>query len=217
VTECEVAIVAYQGVLADEAHAWRSVLGRAPGVHLVTVGAQRGIVAGPGGIQVVDATFADVRRPAMVVVPGGLGSHRHPEIAAWCVATRPHWVLTSSTGSALLAAAGVLRGRTAATHWLAADLLERHGVIVSHDDLVVDGPFVTCTGRRSAIDAATFVVARTWGDDVAAHIRDAVAAAPPDETAAAPPTTARCRARAGTARRGGPFVEVELEEHPPRR
>ena len=46
------------------------------------------------------------------------------------MASEPTWVVTSSTGSALLAAAGLLRGRTAATHWLAGPLLERHGVTV---------------------------------------------------------------------------------------
>ena len=81
--ERQVAIVAYQGVLADESHAFRAVLRRAPGVHLFTVGARVGVVAGPGGAQVVDATFADIRSASIVVVPGGLGSHRHPEIAAW--------------------------------------------------------------------------------------------------------------------------------------
>jgi transcriptional regulator GlxA family with amidase domain len=211
--ERQVAIVAYQGVLADETHAFRSVLGRAPGVHLATVGAARGEVAGPGGVQIVDATFEDVRRASIVVLPGGLGSHRHPEIAAWTVAVRPEFVLTSSTGSALLAAAGVLRGRTAATHWLAGPLLERHGVTVSHERVAVDGPFVTATGQGSALDAASLVVARIWGPSVVARIRQELATAPAEE----PPCEARTRyrSRPAPARRRPPattVVEVELED-----
>ena len=215
--ERQVAIVAYQGVLADETHAFRSVLGRAPGVHLVTVGAARGPVAGPGGLQVVDATFEDVRRASIVAVPGGLGSHRHPEIAAWTVAVRPDFVLTSSTGSALLAAAGVLRGRTAATHWLAGPLLERHGVTVSHERVAVDGPFVTATGQGSALDAAFLVVARIWGPAEVARIRAELATAPAEE----PPCDVRTRYRSRPApaprRRRSAVVEVELEDVAPRR
>ncbi len=211
--ERQVAIVAYQGVLADETHAFRSVLGRAPDVHLVTVGAAKGPVAGPGGVQIVDATFDDVRHASIVVLPGGLGSHRHPEIAAWTLAVRPDFVLTSSTGSALLAAAGVLRGRTAATHWLAGPLLERHGVTVSHDRVAVDGPFVTATGQASAIDAAYLVVARIWGPDTVARIRGELTTPPPEE----PPCEVRTRYRARPAppRRRAPartVVEVELED-----
>ena len=103
-----IAIVAYQGVLADESWAFRSVLSRIPGARVLTVGDSAGIVAGPGGAQQVVATFDDVTSADVVVIPGGLGSHRHPEISAWLRRLRPRWVLTSSTGSALLAAGGLL-------------------------------------------------------------------------------------------------------------
>jgi transcriptional regulator GlxA family with amidase domain len=215
--ERQVAIVAYHGVLADESHAFRAVLHRAPGAHLVTVGERVGVVAGPGGAQVVDATFDDVRSASIVVVPGGLGSHRHPEIAAWTLAVRPDWVLTSSTGSALLAVAGVLRGRAATTHWLAGPLLERHGVTLSHERVVVDEPFVTCTGSSSTYDAAFHVVRRMWGPGEVSRIRAELAAAP--ATAAdepAMPCDMRTRYRPRPARPARPpssqIVEVELEE-----
>ena len=152
-----VAVVAYQGVLADESTAFVDVLSRLPGARLVVVGRRIGVVAGPGGAQWVEARFPEVD-PDVVVVPGGLGSHRHAEIAEWIRHVRPRWVLSSSTGSAMLAAGGLLRGRSAATHWLAAPLLERHGVEATTDRLVVDGPFVTCAGLASTFEAADVVV-----------------------------------------------------------
>ena len=132
-SEClRVAIVAYQGVLADESWAFRDVFARVPGRPRADRRASprrrrrsRRRAADRGHVRRASGT-ADV-----VVVPGGLGSHRHPEISAWLRRVEPRWVLTSSTGSALLAASGLLRGRTAATHWLAGPLLERHGVVVS--------------------------------------------------------------------------------------
>ena len=57
-----IAVVAYQGVLADESHAFRDVFRRVPDAEVVTVGERIGIVAGPGGAQVVAATFRDVGR-----------------------------------------------------------------------------------------------------------------------------------------------------------
>jgi putative intracellular protease/amidase len=110
-----IAVIAYQGVLADESHAFRDVFRRVPGAEVVTVGERIGIVAGPGGTQVVAATFRDIGRVDVVAVPGGLGSHHHPDIGWWIMAAEPTWVVASSTGSALLAAAGLLRGRTAAS------------------------------------------------------------------------------------------------------
>jgi transcriptional regulator GlxA family with amidase domain len=218
--ERQVAIVAYQGVLADETQAFRAVLGRAPGAQLVTVGERVGVVAGPGGIQHVDATFADVRHAPIVVVPGGLGSHRHPEIAAWTLQARPEWVLTSSTGSALLAASGLLRGRRAVTHWLAGPLLERHGVTVLHERVAVDGPYVTCTGLSSAYDAAFHVVGRVWGPDIVEWIRNELATGPIEEPAPVCEARTRYRARPTRPLRTRPasatraVVEVELEERP---
>lgn len=157
-----IAIVAYQGVQADETEAFRFVLSRLPGARVVTVGEHRGEVGGPGGAQTIDARFDEIGRPEVVAVPGGLGCHRQYALAAWVRTIEPRWLLASSTGSALLATAGLLRDMTAATHWLAGSILERHGAHPSPDRLVVAGPIVTCTGRASAYDAA-LVVARSYG------------------------------------------------------
>jgi putative intracellular protease/amidase len=225
-----VAIVAYHGVLADETEAFRGVLSRVPGARVITVGGCRGVVAGPGGAQLVDETFADLDRADVVVVPGGLGTHRHPEIALWLRRIRPRWVLASSTGSALLAAAGLLRRRTAATHWLAGPLLERYGAHPSTERLVVDRPFVTCSGLASTFDAAFVVASEVGGpalvQTIREQLRDDVGRSSPCDPprtryrsrsarrlAAVPPVSATTPP-AGRART---VIEIELDEHPPER
>ncbi len=204
-----VAIVAYQGVLADETDVFRDLLGLLPNARLVTVGARLGVVAGPGGAQLVDATFGDVPRADIVVVPGGLGAHRHPEISAWLRRIRPRFVLASSTGSALLAASGLLEGRTAVTHWLAGPLLERHGVNVSTQRMVVDLPYITCSGLASTFDAAFEVARRVGGPGLVREVRQRL------EERQEPPPPAPDRPRR-TVRPPPPssrpgLVEVELE------
>lgn len=218
-----IAIVAYEGVLADESEAFRGVLSRLPGARMISVGEHLGEVAGPGGVQHVDATFADVDQATVVVVPGGLGTHRHPEIASWLRHLTPRWVLTSSTGSALLAAAGLLTGRTAATHWLAGPLLEWHGARVSTERLVVDPPYVTCAGLASTYDCA-FVVARAIGGPMLElSIREALkesVTAPPPSSPGACPDRSRYRPRGGSERHAEPppsfgqATIVELEDAP---
>ena len=222
-----VAIVAYHGVLADESDAFRSVLARIPGARVVSVGNERGLAPGPGGAQIVEETFADLDRADVVVVPGGLGTHRHPEIALWLRRLHPRWVLASSTGTALLAAAGLLRRRVAATHWLAGPLLERYGAIPSTERLVVDRPYITCSGLAGAFDAAYVVASEIGGPALIASIRgqlrDDAARVERPTACLAPRTRYRSRPaahlqvapRAPAASRDGGRVEVELEEHPP--
>ena len=214
VERLHVAVVAYQGVLADESWAFLDVFSRVPDARVQSVGHRLGVVGGPGGAQRIEATFDGIGTADVVVVPGGLGSHRHPEISRWLRRIEPRWVLTSSTGSAMLAASGLLRGRTAATHWLAGPLLERHGVVVSPKRLVVDRPYVTCAGLASAYDAAYVVVEAVGGRDLVRDIRRQLA----ETREAGPPVLVECsRPRPARAPRAVQSVEVELEENAPSR
>lgn len=193
------AIVAYRGVSADEAEIFRFVLSQIPDFRTVTVGTALGQVPGPGGVQTVDATFGQIGNPEIVAVPGGVGADHHPEIAAWLRRVSPRWLLASSTGSALLASAGLLDDATAATHWLAGPLLERYGAHPSHERLVIDGPVITCSGGPAAFQAA-LIVARTYGGtDLVARIGASAVAARQER---ARPPRRSLRARLGDALRG---------------
>src|SRR5690606_36415817 len=118
-----IVLVVYDGVLDDECEAFRSVLGLVTGAELVVAGRVAGEYAGPGGAQRVDVTFDQVDDAEVVVVPGGLGCERaadDPELRAFLhrMERTARFVAASSTGTVLLAAAGLLHGAPAATHWL---------------------------------------------------------------------------------------------------
>jgi hypothetical protein len=81
-------------------------------------------------------------------------------------------VLASSTGSTLLASAGLLRGE-AATHWLAGTMLERYGVRPSAEPMIVDRGVITSSGRSSAFRAALVVAHAYGGPKLVADIRNA--------------------------------------------
>jgi transcriptional regulator GlxA family with amidase domain len=167
-----IAILAYQGVLADETEAFRFVLSRIPHAHVVTVGAALGPVAGPGGEQLVDATIDQIDHPDVVAVPGGIGVYRRDELSHWLGSVSPRWLLASSTGSALVASAGLLHEGEAATHWLAGPLLARYGAHASHERVVVDGGVVTCSGCASAFRAALVVAEAYGGPSLVSEIRN---------------------------------------------
>lgn len=170
------AVVVYQGVLVDEAEVFQFVLSYIPGLKTIRVGTARGTVAGPGGVETAESTLLDVGNPEIVAVPGGICCERRTEIARWLQTVSPAWILASSTGSVLLATAGLLNDSTAATHWLAGPMLERHGAHPAHEQLVVDGRIVTCSGAASAFRAALVVAEAFGGPELIQQIRADIAA-----------------------------------------
>lgn len=165
------AIVVYQGVTVEETEVIRFVLSRLPGIRTVTVGTTRGTFAGSGGVETAEATLAEIGNPEIVAVPGGIGSHLRTEIADWLQTLSPRWILASSTGTTVLAAAGLLRDATAATHWLAGRLLEQYGAHPSRERVVVDGPIVTCSGTTSAFRGALVIAEAYGGAELVQRIR----------------------------------------------
>lgn len=176
-TSATVALVVYHGVLADEAEMFRFVLSRLPGFRTVAVGSARGQVSGPGGVQTAEATLEEMGNPQVVAVPGGIACYQRTEIADWLRTTSPTWMLASSTGTTLLAAAGLLDEATATTHWLAGPLLERYGAHPSRERVVIDGSIITCSGTSSAFRAALIVAEAYGGPELVAQIRADAAAA----------------------------------------
>jgi transcriptional regulator GlxA family with amidase domain len=77
------------------------------------------------------------------------------------------------TGALLLAAAGLLEGRPAATNRLALDDLRAYGALVRADARVVDdGDVVTAGGPSAGLDLAIHLVGRFFGPDAAAAAAD---------------------------------------------
>jgi len=177
----QVALALYPGVSADECEAFTCVFDLLDGADLVGVGARIGQVEGPGGGHSIDATFADVQHPDVVLVPGGIGcarAARDEPLLDWLrtVAPRCTWVAASSTGTVIVAASGLLSDRDAATHWLAGDLLAEHGSQPSEERVVEIGNIITCEGRITAMHVALLVTLRVAGREAVALVRERLAA-----------------------------------------
>lgn len=140
-----------------------------------TVAAAADPVAATGGLRVLpDHTFAAAPHIDILVVPGGFGTRRLLDDAASIETIRraaqdAATVTSVCTGALVLAAAGLLHGRRATTHWGALDLLARIDptIRVDRDARVVFDDVVTSAGVASGIDMALDVVARRFGDEVA--------------------------------------------------
>ena len=75
------------------------------------------------------------------------------------------------TGSLILAAAGLLDGRRATSHWLAMERLGELGAVPVSERVVFDGKIVTGAGVSAGIDMALALAAELAGDDVAQAIQ----------------------------------------------
>jgi transcriptional regulator GlxA family with amidase domain len=125
-------------------------------------------------------TFDQVPDPAVVIVPGGDA----PTIKAMGDQAIRDYVLHAAetaavvgsvcTGALVLAAAGLLEGRSATTHWAYHRLLERLGATYLPERWVEDGKFITSAGVSAGIDLALALVARLTDEPTARRVQVAI-------------------------------------------
>ncbi|MGW0085757.1 DJ-1/PfpI family protein [Streptomyces sp. NPDC003393] len=174
----QIAIVLYDRFTALDAVGPYETLGRLPGADTVFVAERTGPVRTDTGrlALTADRTLADVPSPDIVVVPGGPGQSPQMENQAlldWLRAadTASTWTTSVCTGSLLLAAAGLLNGRRATSHWLALDQLPRFGAEPTDERVVMDGKYVTAAGVSSGIDMGLTLLGTLAGDDCAMSVQ----------------------------------------------
>ena len=119
------------------------------------------------------ATFADVPSPYAIIVPGGeaptLRAMYDDEIQGYVkqAAQTAEVVGSVCTGALILAAAGLLDGRDATTHWAYAGLLPKFGARYRRARWVEDGKVITAAGVSAGIDLALHLAAKFAGEDLA--------------------------------------------------
>jgi transcriptional regulator GlxA family with amidase domain len=115
----------------------------------------------------------------VLVYPGGRGTRRELSdevVLNWIrgLANGGTVVASVCTGSLVLAAAGLLDGKPATTHWQSLELLPTLGreIEVRPDDRFVDnGTVITAAGVSAGIDMALHLVARLHSPERAREVR----------------------------------------------
>ncbi len=143
------------------------VLQRIPEFDITFIGHELGVVRSDNGMLgiEVDATFEDHPNPDIIVFPGGHGTRAlmdDQRVLQWVRSAHQTSTFTTSvcTGSLVLAAAGILDGLTATTHWGALDVLTQHGAVPTGERVVehLDQRIITAAGVSSGIDMALRLV-----------------------------------------------------------
>jgi cyclohexyl-isocyanide hydratase len=141
------------------------------------------------------ATFSSCPPLDLVLVPGGAGINpllEDAEVLAFLrrAAQTARYVVGICTGSLVLGAAGLLRGRRAGTHWMSRDLLRAFGAEPVAERVVVDGNIFTGGGVTAGIDVALAVTAEVAGRETAERIQLGIEYAPAPPFGSGSPATA---------------------------
>ncbi|HMJ14595.1 MAG TPA: DJ-1/PfpI family protein [Polyangiaceae bacterium] len=153
------------------------VLRRMPGARVSVASRSGGSLVSDSGL-----TFGDLKRLAeiescdLICVPGGRGrvaaeADREFMEQLRRLAAGARYVTSVCTGSLLLGAAGLIRGKRAACHWAWRELLAEWGAIPDAGRVVRDGNVITGGGVTAGIDFALTVVAEIAGRETAQAIQ----------------------------------------------
>jgi len=174
----QIAIPLYDRFTALDAIGPYEVLSRLPDSRLTFVAAEAGPYKTDNGMLtiVAEASLDDIPNPEILCVPGGWGTREaigDERLVSWIrdVHETSQWTTSVCTGSLLLAAAGVLDGLEATTHWLELDTLEEMGACPTGRRVVQEGKVVTAAGVSSGIDMALFLTAQIAGEEFAKTIQ----------------------------------------------
>jgi transcriptional regulator GlxA family with amidase domain len=174
----QIAYLLYDRFTALDITGPHEVLNSVPGNESIFVAERAGPIRNESDTLslVADASLAEVPNPDILVVPGGYGTRallEHEPLLGWIreVHEITTWTTSVCTGALLLAAAGLLDGVPATTHWLARDLLAQLGAKPVGERVVEHGKIVTAAGVSAGIDMALTLVQRINGDEVAQAVQ----------------------------------------------
>jgi transcriptional regulator GlxA family with amidase domain len=174
----DIAIPIFEQVTALDAVGPYEVLSRLPGAQVSFIAREPGPKRTENGMLalVADRGLADLPEPDVIVVPGGFGTRAladDEEMLDWIrrAHERSTWTTSVCTGALLLAAAGLLDGLRATTHWLQYDLLRPYGATPVDERIVREGKIITAAGVSAGIDMALMLAAEIAGPELAQGIQ----------------------------------------------
>ena len=168
----------FEGLTALDAIGPYEVLARLPGADLRFVAPQAGPIHTDNRklTLVAEHGIDEVTSADLLLVPGGFGTRtlmRDERVLQWLRDIDQTTQITASvcTGALLLAAAGLLKGRRANTHWTVRSYLSTFGAIPSEARCVRDGKYATAAGVSAGIDLALTLALELAGPTVAQTIQ----------------------------------------------
>lgn len=169
---------------------------RAPGAELHLIWKTLDPITSDSGLGMLPtSTFAECPALDVICVPGGPGVAELMEDEETLdflrrQAASAKYVTSVCTGSMVLGAAGLLRGKRATSHWMSLPMLAALGATPMAERVVTDGNTITGGGVTAGIDFALAILAREFGQRAAEEAQLAIEYDPQPPFNAGSPQTA---------------------------
>jgi transcriptional regulator GlxA family with amidase domain len=158
------------------------ILRNLPGAEVRFVWHEAGPITADSGVLVIGAThsLAETPAPDVILVPGGPATpvHARDEVLLdWLRQAHQtaNWTTSVCSGSVILAAAGLLKGRRATSHWLTIPALKVFGAIPVSDERIVRADnVITSAGVSAGLDLALWLAGEMGGEGRAKAIQLAI-------------------------------------------
>jgi putative intracellular protease/amidase len=191
----QIVIAIFPGVTHLDFTGPHQILCRLPGAKVTVASLAGGEIEADGLVFAHLPKLSDIETCDVLIVPGGFGTTQAMGDMDFIAEIRrladgAGYVCSVCTGSLVLGAAGLLKGKRAACHWAWRDQLALFGAIPDPSRVARDGRYITGGGVTAGIDFALTVVAELAGDAVAQGIQLAVEYAPAPPFDAGRPETA---------------------------
>lgn len=189
------------------------VFARLPDTQVLLLAKTMDPVATEKGLAILPTgTFADAPQVDVLCVPGGPGINaclRDEELLQFLrqQSEQACYVTSVCTGALILAAAGLLEGYQATTHWLSLDLLSQFGVEVVNERVVQDRNRITGAGVSAGIDFALNLAAVLYGQTTAEAIQLMMEYQPQPPFDSGHPSSARVEVVQQVERTAAPYQE----------
>ena len=204
--------VLYPGLTQLDFTGPHTVFSRLPNTQVIVASLAGGAVVSDGGLTFAGTTrMADIPRCDLIFFPGGLVTTEVINDLAFMdqvarLSAGARYLTSVCTGSLILGAAGLLRGKRAACHWSLRHLLPLFGAVPDEARVARDGNIITGGGVTAGIDFALVVAAELAGDEVAQSIQLMLEYAPAPPFNAGRPETAPPQILAAVRRRMEPTM-----------
>jgi len=159
----------YPGMTQLDFTAPHTVFSRIPGAETIVASEPGGEIVSDCGLRFAGTTrMAEIDRCDLLFFPGGFSATEAATDVAFMAEARrlaagATYLTSVCTGSLILAATGLIKGRRAACHWAWRDMLALFGVIPDPARVVRDGNLITGGGVTAGMDFALVVAAELAG------------------------------------------------------
>jgi transcriptional regulator GlxA family with amidase domain len=210
--------ILYPGLTQLDFTGPHTVFSRLPDTEVVVASEPGGPIASDGGLTFAGTRrLADIDRCDLLFLPGGLSATQAANDEALIghirrLAEAATYLTSVCTGSLILGAAGLLKGRRAACHWAWRELLPLFGAIPDPGRVVRDGAVFTGGGVTAGMDFALTIAAELAGAEVAQAIQLTLEYAPQPPFDAGRPETAPPAVLAEVRRRNAVVMPVRRAE-----